>query len=220
MERADGSTYPVGAAHTGYAGRKYALTGGLLVCGVCQAPMAGSVKQIKGGAKRGGRDVAYYLCHPGKGGRGCTGIMLGPTEENVVNRLFAELDKPGFLDAVTADDHAGRRDEITTALTGIDGQRRHLAGQWGAGQLTDLEWQAARDALSHREGELRAELTAKAAPAARVDIATARSAWPLMTLGEQREFLRMFIRSVTISRAVPGTRTFDPGRVAIDWRKR
>lgn len=220
VTRTDGGTYPVGAAHRGYSGRKYALTGGLIVCGVCQAPMVGSVKQLKGGAKRGGRDVAYYLCHPSRGGRACTGIALEQTEKFVIDSLFAELDKPGFLDAITADDHAQRRAEITTALSAIDGQRRTLAAQWGAGALTDAEWQAARDALTQRERDLRAELTAKAAPAARIDIATARSAWPLMTLGERREFLRMFIAKVTISRATPGLQRFDTGRVAIEWRKR
>jgi hypothetical protein len=41
-----------------------------------------------------------------------------------------------------------------------------------------------------------------------------------MTLGEQREFLRLFIEKVTISRARPGLQRFDPDRIAIEWRKR
>jgi len=41
-----------------------------------------------------------------------------------------------------------------------------------------------------------------------------------MTLGEQREFLRMFIERVTIRRAVPGRQGFDTGRVDVEWRKR
>ena len=45
-------------------------------------------------------------------------------------------------------------------------------------------------------------------------------AWPGMTLGERREFLRLYIARVTISRAVPGTHGFDPGRIDIEWRKR
>jgi hypothetical protein len=53
-----------------------------------------------------------------------------------------------------------------------------------------------------------------------VDISMAREAWPDMTLDEKREFLRLFIATVTIKRAKPGTRGFDPGRVAIEWRTR
>jgi site-specific DNA recombinase len=211
----DGGSYPVGPAHTGYSGRKYALTGGLAVCGVCGHAVAGSVKQLKGGARRGGRDVPYYLCR-----RGCTGIMLEQTEKHVVGRLFAELDKPAFLDAIAEDAHAARRDEITTALSAIDGKRKELAGLWGAGGLTSEEWAEARQALDASVRELRAELAEKGPPPARVDIAQARSAWPAMTLGEQREFLRLFIAKVTIGRAQPGLQKFDPDRIAIEWRKR
>jgi site-specific DNA recombinase len=211
----DGGSYPVGAAHTGYSGRKYALTGGLAVCGVCGRAVAGSVKQLKGGARRGGRDVSYYLCR-----RGCTGIMLAETEAYVADRLFAELDKPAFLDAIAEDAHAARRDEITTALSAIDGKRKELAGLWGAGTLTSEEWAEARTSLETGERELRAELAEKGAPPARAGIEQARSTWPDMTLGEQREFLRLFIARVTIGRARPGLQRFDPDRIAIEWRKR
>lgn len=53
-----------------------------------------------------------------------------------------------------------------------------------------------------------------------VDIAAARGAWPDMTLDEQREFLRLFVEKVTVHRAVPGTKGFDPDRVSIEWRQR
>jgi site-specific DNA recombinase len=219
--RSDGGTYPVGPAHSGFSGRKYVLTGGLIVCGVCGAPMVGSVKQLKGGAKRGGRDVAYYLCHPSRGGRACTGIMLEATEEYVIGRLFAELDKPGFLDAIAEDAHAARRDEITVTLGAIEGKRAELAREWARpGGLTSGEWQEARAALGQSERELRAELDEKGPPPARVDIEQARRSWPDMTLGEQREFLRLFIEKVTISRATPGLQRFDPDRITIGWRKR
>jgi len=211
----DGGTYPVGAAHAGFAGRKYALTGGLAVCGVCGDPVAGSVKQLKGGAKRGGRDVPYYLCR-----RGCTGIMLEQTEEHVAGRLFAELDKPAFLDAIAEDAHAARREEIITALSAVDAKRKELAGLWGTGALTSEEWQAARGSLEASERELRAELAEKGPPPARAGIEQARAAWPLMTLGEKREFLRLFIARVTIGRARPGLQRFDPDRITIEWRKR
>src|SRR5258708_30586739 len=110
--------------------------------------MVGSVKQLKGGAARGGRDVAYYLCHPSAGGRACTGIMLAETEQHVVDALFEQLDKPEFLDAIAEDAHAARRDEITVALGALEGKPAELAREWATpGGLTSAEWQEARAAL-------------------------------------------------------------------------
>jgi DNA invertase Pin-like site-specific DNA recombinase len=223
VTRSGGGAYPVGAEHTGSPGRRYLLSGGLIRCGVCDAPMAGSIKQLKGGARRGGRDVPYYVCHPAQGGRSCTGVSLEPVEAHVTGELFARLDKPEFLDAIAEDAHAARRDEITTALSAVDGRRASLAAAWGEGGLSSAEWQAARGALADREAALRAELADKRPPPARDGIAAARAAWPKMTLGEQREFLRMFIAAVTVSRATQvGGRSpsVDLGRVAITWRRK
>ena len=217
VQRADGGTYPVTAAHTGYSGRKYTLTGGLAVCGVCGAPLVGTVKQLKKGRRP---SMPYLICHPSRGGRSCTGIMLDATEQNVADRLFAELDKPEFLEAVAADDHEQRRGQITAALGASDGKRAELAAMWAADELTSTEWQAARRAQAETEQRLRAELAAVPPPLARVSIADARGAWPDMTLDERREFLRLFIARVTIRRARPGTKGFDPGRVGIEWRRR
>jgi len=221
VKRSDGGTYPVGPAHTGSTGRKYTLTGGLAVCGECDAPLTGSLKQLK--RKKGSQtwDVkAYYLCHPAKGGRACVGMMAELAEKNVADRLFAELDKPEFLEAVAADDHEARREQITAALGASDRKRDELAAMWATDALTSAEWQTARRAQAETEQRLRAEMAAVPPPLARVSIGQARASWPDMTLDERREFLRLFIARVTISRAVPGTHGFDPGRIAIEWRKR
>jgi site-specific DNA recombinase len=197
-------------------GRRYLLTGGLARCGVCEAPLVGSMRRLSAN-----RDpVPYLTCHPNKGGRGCVGILLAATEEHVVNVLFDELDRPEFLEAVAADDHAARRDHLVAALVAVEAQRGELAAMWGTpGQLSTVEWQAARQALADHEQQLRRDLAAVPRPLAQVDIAAARSAWPAMTLDEQREFLRLFIEKVTIKRATPGTRRFDPDRVEITWRE-
>ncbi|WP_406306264.1 recombinase family protein [Streptomyces sp. NBC_00885] len=210
----DGSTYPVTANHTGSTGRKYTLTGGLAVCGECAAPMTGSLKRLKNGVRK-----PYLLCHPNRGGRGCVGIMLDETEQHVADALFDELDRPEFLDALGADDHAQRRDKLTAALSAVDADRAELAEEWGAGTLSGEEWRAARRGLAEREDQLRADLAGVPAPVGSLDITRARASWPIMTLDERRELLRMFIAKVTIERAKPGTRAFDAGRVVIEWRQ-
>ena len=209
-----GGTYPVNPARAS-TGRRYVVTGGLAQCGVCGARLSGSLKQLGNGTSK-----PYLLCHPTNGGRACVGMMLPEVEEYVTNSLFAELDKPEFLDAIADDTHAGRREEIITGLAGVEGKRQELARQWAQpGGLSNTEWQAARAALAATERELRAELAAKPPPPARVDIARARSAWPSMSLDERREFTRLFIGRVIINRAQPGRRGFDSGRVLIIWKE-
>ncbi|MFG2678291.1 recombinase family protein [Streptomyces sp. NPDC048392] len=215
-----GFGYDVSAAHTGNSvGRKYTLTGGLAVCGVCEAPLIGAIKTMRNHKRK-----PYLLCHPNRSGpngpgRGCIGILLEPTEDNVVDRLFKELDKPEFLERLGADDHERRRAEITSALTGLDeGDRAELAAQWGRGELKAAEWRAARQGLDERERRLRDELAMLPPPSMKVDISAARWAWPGMTLDEKREFLRMFIKSVVIVPAKLGKGRFDENRVQVEWR--
>jgi site-specific DNA recombinase len=91
VRRVGGGSYPVGAAHRGNpVCRRYLLTGGLAVCGVCSAPLVASMKQLK----NMGTTRPYYLCHPNRGGRACVGINAEDTERYVVAMLFDELDKP------------------------------------------------------------------------------------------------------------------------------
>jgi hypothetical protein len=163
---------------------------------------------------KGRRLDALYFCPGGF----CVGIMADPLERHVADMLFDELDKPDFLDAIAADDHGERRDKIAAELSALEAKRGDLAELWGSGDLTGAEWQSARRALAEHEQRLRADLAAIPPPMIVVDIATARESWESMTLDEQREFVCMFIDKVSISRAKPGTRTIDPGRVDIEWR--
>ena len=144
---------------------------------------------------------------------------MEPTERHVADELFTALDKPDFLPALAADEHAHRPDELTRGLTAIDGQHRELARMWGSGDMGTEEWQEARDGLKAREDALRGELLAlPAAPARLAKIEGARAAWPAMTLDEKREFLRLFVEKVTINRAArPGAPTFDKNRVRVKF---
>src|SRR6266511_175613 len=214
VERVDGGTYPISTAGR-TTGRRYLLTGGTARCGVCGAPLVASMKQLK----RGRRPAApYYLCHPKVGGRACVGIMAERLEQYVAERLFDELDKPAFRAALAEDEHAGRRDQITDALRTVEGKRTRFAADWARDDMTDDEWRTARRELAGRERELRAELAAVPPPACNVDVEGVREAWPAMNLDERRDLIGLFVESVTVKRATPGTKGFDPGRVAIQWR--
>lgn len=219
VRRRDGGTYPIDTDHQNGnpSGRKYVVTGGLAVCGVCGHALVGTLKQLRN--KTSVRSVPYLLCSPTKGGKACVGVMLEPTEAYVINTLFDELDKPEFLAAIAADDHGDRRDELVAALGALERRRDELAELWAQpGELTAAEWRTARRALAEQEQRLRAELAAVPPPMVGMDIATVRSAWPDMTLDERREFLRLFVEKVVVNRAKPGTKGFDSGRVTVEWR--
>jgi DNA invertase Pin-like site-specific DNA recombinase len=239
VRRKDGGSYVVSDAHRGHAkGRKYELTG-LVHCGVCDAPLVGTLRQWK---LRSGEVTSkpYLFCTPGRqwtdedgvrsNGKGCVGIGLDDTTRYVVAELFATLDTPEFLDKVAADNHQDVRDAIAAELEAVDRKRDELAVLWNlpAGHpdaLTTSEWQAARRAQNEREEQLKAKLRAVPPPVVNVDIAKARATWPptpedrgrdgYMTLDECREFLSLFIDKVIIHRAAKGTRGFDSNRVEI-----
>lgn len=222
VRRTDGQLYPVGTAHRGAPGRRYLLTGGLAVCGVCGAPLIGTEKQRQRGP-RGARETytkPYLLCHPKiGGGRACVGVILPEVEAYVIDELFTRLDSAEFRDALADDDYEAERARLVTALTGIDGQRRELAAMWGRRELTTTEWSAAKAELDEQERSMSAALTAIPAASSDVSGAEAREDWEELTLDERRAFLRRYIESVTILRARPkGHAGLDTDRVRIEWR--
>ena len=223
VERVDGGTYPVPGVH-GSTARRYLLTGGVATCGVCGAPLVAQMKQLSRKLANGTRVLwkvaPYYGCHPKVGGKACVGLMGDPLEEYVTTRVLDELDKPAFREALAVDSHDDERERVTTKLRAAEGRRKRLASQWGAGDLTDEEWDAARVALDSTERALRIALAAIPPAVAHVDPGLIRDGWSAMNLDERREIVGMFVAKVVISRATPGTRFFDDRRVAIEWRRR
>ncbi|GAB3781466.1 recombinase family protein [Nocardioides ungokensis] len=192
VRTANGGDYAVPATQA-RTRRRYLLTGGLAVCGVCGGPLGAQRR-----TRAGGQPFALYFCRVGS----CVGVDADALEQRVADLLLDALDRPEFLAAVSADEDADRRQELTRALHTLDtGQRADLARRWGAGRLTDAEWDAARDALDARERELRAELAELPVEVARVDIGDVREAWPAMTLGERRELVELFVGTVRVDRA-------------------
>ncbi len=223
MQRADGGSYEVGSSQQGTPGRRYLLTGGLAVCGECEAPLVGSMKQLRNA--KGVRSKPYLLCHPksqgpkGKG-KACLGVMLPEVEEYVLAELWARLDSPEFLEALAGDDdHEEERARLVTVLEGIDGQRRELAGMWGRRELTTAEWQAAKAEVDEAERQANADLAViPPSSSTLADIDGARENWDDGTLDEQRAFIRRHVSKVTIHRATRhGRPGLDTDRVGIEF---
>lgn len=214
VRTSNGDTYEITehqyGAHSTRARRRFLLTGGIAV-----APCGAAMGAQRRKAKAGGAAAALYFCKADF----CAGIMADGLEDHVRDVLLAELDKPEFLQAVAADSNAERRDAILASLAADERQRDELARMWATpGELTAAEWRTARRTLAEHEQELLAELAALPAPLVNVDISQVRDAWPVMTLGERREIVAMFIDRVVVKPARPGARAFDPDRVSIVWR--
>jgi hypothetical protein len=215
VQTKNGDTYAITEHQYGNrstrARRRYLLTGGIAVCGVCDPPTAMRAQRRK---VYGERLEAIYTCWHGFH----VGIMADPLEQHVADELLDELDKPQFLQAISADEYASRRDAILASLTADENQRTELAAMWGAGELMAAEWRAARQSIDEHEQRLRRELADLPAPLVGVDISQVREAWPHMLLDEKRELIEMFIETVTVHPAKPGAKAFDRDRVSIDWR--
>lgn len=227
VQRSDGGEYPV-TPTTRTTGRRYLLTGGTAVCGVCGAPLAAQMKQFRRKLKDGNYVVwkvaPYYGCHPKTGGKGCIGIVGDELEAYVVGRLLDKLDDPAFVAQFTADDYAARRDEIAAALLAIEEDRAELSRAYGLprgdpNKLTMAEWQTARAGLSGEERRLQAELATVQPPMNGIDPRMVRADWDdRMSLDVQRDTVSQYINTVMVRRARPGTVGFDEGRVVIRWR--
>ncbi|WP_418155422.1 recombinase family protein [Actinoalloteichus caeruleus] len=215
--RKDGKgEYAIPAKNSGFTGRRYLLTGGLVVCGVCGAPLSGAPRKVSK------KYVPYVYCNARNGGSGCVGTVMARIDDYVIGELFDKLDKPEFLNAIAADNHSARRNELVNSLDAIEQQRRELAAMWATpGELTVSEWQEARRGLQMHEQALRRELSEIPPPVVNVDISQARNGWQSMTLDEKRHFVRIFIDRIVLHRA--GKRyslVYDTSRIQIEWRSR
>ncbi|MCI0687971.1 MAG: recombinase family protein [Sporichthyaceae bacterium] len=215
----NGRTYLISDRHRGRSpGRRYLLTGGRARCGVCTAELVGSQKQLRN-KSRGVYTVPYLLCHPKTGGRACVGIMAMPTEEFVIAELFDEIRRRG--DDKLIDDGAvgARREQLTTALTDIDEQRKDLARMWATKQLNGVEWAEARSALDTEQHQLETHLRMLPTTSEAREPAAILSDWAVMTLDERREVIDDYIDQVIIMPARPGLQRFDPDRVKVSFRQ-
>ena len=219
---ATGGTYVVGDKHRGnQTGRRYLLTGGVAVCGVCGAALVGSKSSS---ATRPGvcTPSPYLFCHPRNGGKGCVGILGTETEEYVVAELLDVITRRRDHELIDDGAVGAQRDRLTTKLAGIDEQRKELARMWATRQLTGTEWGEARAGLDAEQHRIEVELAGLPVPTETRDPAAILADWPVMTLDERRQVIRDYIQAVTVHRAKPGTKGFDPGPgrhpVAVAWR--
>jgi hypothetical protein len=92
---------------------------------------------------------------------------------------------------------------------------------WATDGIGLEEWSLARAGLDERELLLRASLAAVPPPVESFDVEAIKDprAWDAMNLGERREWIEMFVKSVTILPAKPPFQKIDlEARVKIAWK--
>ena len=187
--------------------RRHLLTAGLAFCGVCDAPLSAQVRR-----RRSGDLFVSYLCNP-RVGRVCVGIVAHHLERCVVEALFAGLADPVRRDRLTGADPRVVT-TLTASLDAIEGDLAVLARRWGLGEISRVEWEAAREGLAVRGQALRDRLGVLTVPA--FDATTVLERWETMGLAGRRSVLSAVFERIEVHRAT--TTLYDPNRVKLVWR--
>jgi hypothetical protein len=196
--------------------RRYLLSGGLLRCGLCHAPLV--ARPRTGGARR-------YVCAKGPGLSGCgrIAVLAEPLEELITEAVLYRLDTPELaaaLEGAVAED--AEADAAQASLTADRAQLEELARAYGERQITFAEYLVARKPIEARiDAGMRkvSRLTQTAAIAAHVGEASAlRAAWKDLPLTRQRSIVSAVLDRAVVLPATRGRTLFDPDRVRPEWR--
>jgi site-specific DNA recombinase len=194
--------------------RRYLLTG-LALCAACDTPLIASQQH----RRTEPRLVRAYSCpHPSLPNGGCGGVSATAehVDAEVLSRLRTAADA-GLISKPTAspDGHEAWAAQLTAA----EGRLGHLAHEWGAGAILELEWRAARAAAVAQIDEARMQLARIAAPTRIADPVELIGRWAVLPLALQRDLLVQVTERITIGkRTVTGGPRWDARRVTIDWR--
>jgi len=209
---------PVVLRQSGRARRRYLLSGGPLVCGLCG-------NRISGGAKVTSRTdrqpKPYYRCATAKGGGGCVGMLADEVERIFKESLLEHVASEEFAATFGVDPYVDRRNRLVSELDAMGAKRQSLAGQWASDELGDVEWKAARARLDERELSIRDELASIPDPPPQdFDPRVLRDprVWDAMTLGERRRVVDLLVESVALNRAWTNDSRPNPNRVVVVWK--
>jgi len=197
------------------APRRYLLTGGLLRCGRCDAPMV---------ARPDAKGRRRYVCAKGPGQAGCGRLsaLAEPLEQLITQAVLLRLDTPE-LAAALADSRAqqtelaGLHDQIAADQAMLDG----LATDYANRQIGRSEWMAAREPVQVRIDQARRRLS-RLSPTTPIDgyvgqAGLLEAAWAGLPLSRQQAVVRVVVDNVVARPASPG-RGFDSGSFEPVWR--
>jgi site-specific DNA recombinase len=181
------------------------LLTGIVRCGLCATPMTCKA-HVKG---------ARYLCGPRKGFTGCgrQSIKADATDEIVTADVLDALDIDALAAAIE-----GRRADPGIVADQLETELEQLARDFGAGDLSRAEWQAARTGVELRLDDARRSATRSksAAPLRKLRTGNPATKFAALDLADQRLVLLAVLDSVDIAPADPRGELAD--RITYTWR--
>lgn len=183
------------------------VLGGLLRCGLCGCRMAGNMQQNK---LRSGATANFrrYVCH--LAGGGCARMSVGADriEQFVCGSVLLML--PTLIEMPNTTGVVAKE-----TVTSLDNRLAGLAGRLAVGDITEMEWAAARLAVMAKKEDL-ARLRV-AAVRARTTV-TPNERWESIPVSRRRELVRTMVSSVEIHpAAAPGPFFPVEDRAVINW---
>lgn len=187
--------------------RSYLLTG-TICCGICASRMV-SQAHYPDGARR-------YICSSLPPIRGCGRVTVtaDKVEELVTDAVLKAVDR-GALNALMQPHDTAAAEELVQ----VDALMASLTRRLGQQEITQTEWDAAREPLSqrrkalvHATEEQRRQVGLDGLPD------RLREAWPDLPFHRKRAVVGTLVETVTIAPVGKQATRFDSSRVTVRWR--
>lgn len=209
----DGKTRRVNRARPRSMPRTYLLSSGLSFCSMCDTALSSGMQ-----ARRNKPYIRSYTCR--KVGCGAVSIGADVFEAFVTDQVHAALAGLNLDELMAGRDNADEQLRLAHEIADTETRLGDLARMYAAGELSKGEWNAARDVATERATRARTALAAIAPPVT-VDLPMSGdevvAEWDNLTLAQRRAVIAIVIEKITLLRATPGVKRFDPERVRIHW---
>lgn len=209
-------TDPSRRVSPGATGR-YLLTG-LIYCDACKQRMVGRTRE---------KNVRRYTCdgQPGRPGCGRVSVRADYTNAVIAAGAAKIISSPGFRTALQDAESKPDEGDVLAEISRCESELEQLAADHGSGEISRIEWMAARKPLQARLETARAALgradvdrVLEGLPANRDDLER------FLLDGEIEASRRRAVIAVVMERVwarpviVRGSKTFDPDRLDPVWR--
>lgn len=188
---------------------------GLLVCGVCRKNL---VTNNKEGYRR-------YICRKDTvSGRGCGGIYITArlVEDFVVEAVLTRLNSPEMERSLTESKPNPKALALNAELSGLDDRYIELAEMVGQGEMSRVEYQAAKKIVDERKADLERVLAKERGVVAlsggigSPQLITQK--WKSLNLDRQRVILKAILESVQVDKVIERGMPFNPQRLRPIWK--
>lgn len=187
------------------------LLSSMLRCGHC-----GSVLHV---SRRADSGAVRYQCGMTPGRPNCGGIAVAAeaVEACIEAAILARIDTPKVNRQIAK--KPSKKQPAGDDLAALESDLAAIGELFGRGDISRREWLAARSPLLERITRAQAALTPESPALDGVVGPGATERWAGLNLDRRRAILGALVDAIVVNPApVPGRRTFDPDRVAVNWR--